>query len=170
MRLPLNLSPISLSHQTSRAACCGRSSAGWQNHSAANGQAARLRAFCAEKSDNLIRLNYRDTSGNDCRPAGFHANIRNQMRLFSMLLSGLLITSPLCQTAIAQTRDCKSIADPAGRLACYDKSTPPVASSATPRPLRAAPASKADPAKYVDTIGAEDARMNAQLKNICRGC
>jgi hypothetical protein len=24
--------------------------------------------------------------------------------------------------------------------------------------------------KYVDTIGAEDARMSAQLKNICRGC
>jgi hypothetical protein len=24
--------------------------------------------------------------------------------------------------------------------------------------------------KYVDTIGAEDALMNARLKNICRGC
>lgn len=76
----------------------------------------------------------------------------------------------LSQSAIAQTGECKSIADAAGRLACYDKSAPPVASSATARPVRAVPASKADPAKYVDTIGAEDARMNAQLKNICRGC
>jgi hypothetical protein len=80
----------------------------------------------------------------------------------------LVAIGALSQSAIAQAGECKSIADPAGRLACYDKTAPPVASSA--RPARAAPASKADPAKYVDTIGAEDARMNAQLKNICRGC
>jgi hypothetical protein len=88
------------------------------------------------------------------------------MRFLVMLVA----ICALSQSAIAQTGECKSIADPAGRLACYDKSTPPVASSATGRPSRTAPASKADPAKYVDTIGAEDARMNAQLKNICRGC
>ena len=36
------------------------------------------------------------------------------MRLFSMLLSGLLVTSVACPTAIiAQTPNCKSIADPA---------------------------------------------------------
>ena len=88
------------------------------------------------------------------------------MRLLVMLVA----ICALSQSAIAQTGECKSVADPAGRLACYDKSAPPVASSAPPRSLRAAAASKADPAKYVDTIGAEDARMNAQLKNICRGC
>jgi hypothetical protein len=42
-------------------------------------------------------------------------------------------------------------------------------------PVPASPAAKADAGKpdsekYVDSIGAEDARMNAQLKNICRGC
>jgi len=37
-------------------------------------------------------------------------------------------------------------------------------------PAANVPAAKADPEKYVDMIGAEDARMNAQLKNICRGC
>jgi hypothetical protein len=93
------------------------------------------------------------------------------MRLFSMLLSGLLITSALCQTAIAQTRDCKSIADPATRLACYDKGTPPAAASAAARPAqRVAPASKADSSQYVDSIAAEDAIMNAKIKGICHGC
>jgi hypothetical protein len=33
-----------------------------------------------------------------------------------------------------------------------------------------APAAKAGTEKYVDTISAEDALMNARLKNICRGC
>jgi hypothetical protein len=32
------------------------------------------------------------------------------------------------------------------------------------------PAAKADTPKYVDSISAEDARMNAKMKNICRGC
>ena len=32
------------------------------------------------------------------------------------------------------------------------------------------PSAKPGTEKYVDTIGAEDARMTAQLKNICRGC
>lgn len=84
----------------------------------------------------------------------------------------------LCQTAIAQTPDCKSISNPGARLACYDKAAPPAVSSetATPRPSPAVPLSKAkgdttkDTTKYVDTIGAEDARVNASLKNICRGC
>jgi hypothetical protein len=115
----------------------------------------------------LIRLSYRDASGNDCHPAGFHASIRNQMRLFAMLLSGLLMTSALCETAIAQTPDCKSIADPATRLACYDKATPPAAA----RPVqRAAPTSKVDGSQYVDSITAEDAIMNAKIKGICHGC
>jgi hypothetical protein len=35
---------------------------------------------------------------------------------------------------------------------------------------RAAAVSKADSGKYVDTISAEDALMNARLKNICKGC
>ena len=52
----------------------------------------------------------------------------------------------LCQAAVAQTPDCKS--------------------------SRAVPVLKTDGdgAKYVDSIGAEEARVNARLKNICRGC
>jgi hypothetical protein len=93
------------------------------------------------------------------------------MRLFSILVSGVLATSTLCQTAIAQTLECRSIADSATRLACYDKAAPPVASSAAARPvLRAVPTSKVDSTQYVDSISAEDAIMNAKIKGICHGC
>ena len=79
----------------------------------------------------------------------------------------------LSQTALAQTGDCKGIADATARLACYDKAGPRAAAADKPamaRPLAATPASKTDNGKYVDTISAEDALMNARLKNICRGC
>jgi hypothetical protein len=85
-----------------------------------------------------------------------------------MRVAALLIAiCALSQPAIAQTPDCKSISAANDRLACYDKAAPRAkstvqpAASSTPRP---------DPSKYVDAIGAEDARMNARLKNICRGC
>jgi len=66
----------------------------------------------------------------------------------------------LSQAAFAQTGECKLIADAAARLACYDKAAPPAK----------VPVSTIDSGKYVDTISAEDALMNARLKNICRGC
>ena len=79
----------------------------------------------------------------------------------------------LSQTAIAQTGECKLIADATARLACYDKAAP-LARPAVAKPIAAAPAklpvSRADDGKYVDTISAEDALMNARLRNICRGC
>jgi hypothetical protein len=79
-----------------------------------------------------------------------------------------LSLTAFAQTAIAQTPNCKSIADSSARLACYDKAAPSVAPAAAARSL--VPASKTDTSKYVDTIGAEDTLMNARLKNICRGC
>ena len=91
------------------------------------------------------------------------------------LLAVIGAVCALSQTAIAQTGECKSIADAAARLACYDKA----ARVAAPRPAAAkpiaavpakAPAPKTDSGKYVDAIGAEDALMNARLRNICRGC
>jgi hypothetical protein len=80
----------------------------------------------------------------------------------------------LCQAASAKTPECKSIASQGARLACYDKAAAPVAPTAKPA-SQAAPASKVDAGKvevgkYVDSISAEDALMNARLKNICRGC
>ena len=77
----------------------------------------------------------------------------------------------LSQTATAQTPECKSISDSAARLACFDKKAAPAAPSAAVKPaLPPSSASKTDPAKYVDSIAAEDKLMNARLKNICRGC
>jgi hypothetical protein len=86
------------------------------------------------------------------------------MRFFVTLVA----ISTLSQGAIAQTPECKSISEAAARLACYDKGAPPAASSAAAKPQ--APVTKVDTAKYVDTISAEDALMNARLRNICRGC
>ena len=94
------------------------------------------------------------------------------MRLFAVLIA----ICALSQTAAAQTPGCKGIADTGARLACYDNAAPPMTPSASAKPSAALPAAKKDAkakidtAKYVDTIGAEDALMNAKLKNICRGC
>jgi hypothetical protein len=86
------------------------------------------------------------------------------MRLFALLAA----MCAFCQIALAQTRDCRSISDESGRLACYDKAAPPVASKPPPR-TAPTPVSKGD-GTYVDSISAEDALMNARLKNICKGC
>jgi hypothetical protein len=86
------------------------------------------------------------------------------MRLFAVFFA----ICALSQTAAAQSPECKSIADPGPRLACYDKAAPPPASSA--RTTSRVASSKIDSSKYVDTISAEDALMNARLKNICKGC
>jgi hypothetical protein len=92
------------------------------------------------------------------------------MRLFAVLVAICAVS----QTASAQTPDCKGIADTGARLACYDKVAPPMTPSAAAKPQAAVAkkdaAAKIDTAKYVDTISAEDALMNAKLKNICRGC
>jgi hypothetical protein len=90
------------------------------------------------------------------------------MRIVTLLISlGALSQAALFQSALAQTPECKSIASPTERLACYDKASPTETSAS--RAL-APKASKVDPSKYVDSITAEDARMNARLKSICRGC
>jgi hypothetical protein len=94
---------------------------------------------------------------------------RIEMRLFAVLVA----ICALSQTAAAQTPDCKGIADSTARLACYDKSVPTTAAAKPTAVVPAAKkdaAAKIDTAKYVDTISAEDALMNAKLKNICRGC
>jgi hypothetical protein len=86
-----------------------------------------------------------------------------EMRLFAVIVA----FGALSQNALAQ--ECRSIPDPGIRLACYDKAAPPAA--LTTRPL--APAtrvSNAPPMGYVDSLSGEDARVHAQITNICRGC
>jgi hypothetical protein len=89
----------------------------------------------------------------------------------------LIAMAALCKSADAQAAECKSLTDPATRLACYDKSNPPIAAYPTPISKPApkstpgpVPDAKADNMGYVDSLVEEDARVNAQLKNICRGC
>ncbi len=84
------------------------------------------------------------------------------MRILALFIS----LCALSQAASAQSPECKAIANPAERLACYDKS----ASAEKPVARPAVNASKVDASKYVDSLSAEDARMNARLKTICRGC
>jgi hypothetical protein len=87
------------------------------------------------------------------------------------LVAVLVAMCALSQTAVAQTPDCKAIPDAGTRLACYDRVAPPAAaSSITGKPAPRVPVAKIDNSKYVDTISQEDALMNAQLKNICKGC
>jgi hypothetical protein len=93
-----------------------------------------------------------------------------EMRLFAVIVAfGVLFQSALFQSALAQSPECRSIPDPGTRLACYDRAAPPAA--ATTRPITPAVRASNPPAEgYVDSLSAEDARVNAQMKNICRGC
>jgi hypothetical protein len=84
------------------------------------------------------------------------------------IFAALVALCAFCGPAAAQAPDCKSISRAGLRLACYDKA---VATPAAAKPAPGAvPVAKADGEKYVDVISAEDALMNARLKNICRGC
>jgi hypothetical protein len=87
------------------------------------------------------------------------------------MLAAICLLSP---SALAQTPECKTI--PRGqrqtgllRQGCTRGIGRQIGCGKTRDDSRGRPA-KPGAEKYVDTIGAEDARMSAQLKNICRGC
>jgi hypothetical protein len=75
------------------------------------------------------------------------------MRLCAMLAAICVLS----ESALADTPECKAILDDGTGLACHDKTIAPAAA-----------------AKYVDTIGAGDARMNATeeylQRLLNRGC
>ncbi|WP_244551165.1 type VI secretion protein [Bradyrhizobium sp. Rc2d] len=76
----------------------------------------------------------------------------------------VLVLSTCAQSAIAKEPDCRAIESATGRLACYD--------AAYPLKL-AKPAIVEDDSgrpPYKDPLAAEEARIAAKLKNICRGC
>ena len=81
------------------------------------------------------------------------------------LIAVVAATCALCQAATAQTSECRSIADPAARLACYDKTAAPAV-----RPPARPQASTIDSKKNADGISDDDAVVNAKLHGICRGC
>ena len=63
----------------------------------------------------------------------------------------------------------RTIPEPATRLACYDKATPPLAAATAPK-RAATPKSPAGPEKSTDSPSAEDALVTARMNGICRGC
>jgi hypothetical protein len=83
-------------------------------------------------------------------------------------LALLIALSTFCEPAIAQAAECQSIAKASDRLACYDKAAAP-ASKAKPS-AAATPASQSQPGQVVDMLEVENSRLDAKIKNICRGC
>ena len=86
-----------------------------------------------------------------------------------LLLTALIFVSG--QAAVAQTSECSTIPKASDRLACYDRATPP--SSAKPvvaKQSAAAPSTARDQASFVDGLAVENAKLDAKLKTICRGC
>ena len=85
------------------------------------------------------------------------------MRIIAVFIS----LCALSQAAIAETPACRSLQNPAERLACYDKASLVEKSES---PTAAPNPSEADPSNHVDAMSAEDERMNERLRTICRGC
>jgi len=95
------------------------------------------------------------------------------MKLNALLVAACSAVCALSMGAAAQAGECKSVADPAARLACYDKAAAsPPAGAAAARPAVAArpQAATVDSGRYIDSISDEDAEVNAKLHGICRGC
>jgi hypothetical protein len=104
----------------------------------------------------------------------------------TIALVALLCT--FSEVTLAQTPECKSIPKASDRLACYDKAAPPTAAGkpAAPAPtsLDKSPASKTtgsdkkaaaskaptDQGSVVDMLAVENAKLDAKIKTICRGC
>ena len=65
--------------------------------------------------------------------------------------------------ALAAAPECRAIENTNARLSCYDAAYPPKIEK---------PVFEQDPSRavYEDPFVAEDAKTNAKLKNICRGC
>jgi hypothetical protein len=96
--------------------------------------------------------------------------------------TGLLATTvalgALAGTASAETQDCKTLADPAARLTCYDRLNPPVATYPIPlpKPSHSIPLTRPDgstgdvESTQGTTDANEDAIVNAKMNSICRGC
>jgi hypothetical protein len=79
----------------------------------------------------------------------------------------LVALCAFCGPAIAQTSECQSIPKASDRLACYDKAAPPIGRSKAAATSTATPSQSGQPA---DLLAAENARLDAKIKNICRGC
>jgi hypothetical protein len=95
------------------------------------------------------------------------------MRIIALL--AFLCT--VSEVAFAQAPECKWLPTAGDRLACYDKAAPPIATgkaaaskTTTASDKPAASATQADQGQVVDMLAAENSKLDAKLKTICRGC
>lgn len=79
-------------------------------------------------------------------------------------IAAVLLLCASMQGAFAAGPECRAIEGSRERLACYD------AASLPKKNKPAAIETDASRAAYQDPLIAEDARIAAKLKNICRGC
>ncbi len=84
-----------------------------------------------------------------------------------LLLTALIFVG--CQGAVAQTSECSTVPKASDRLACYDRATPPIAAKPVTSKQKAA-APDTSPNQVVDALAVENAKLDAKLKRICRGC
>jgi len=79
----------------------------------------------------------------------------------------LVALCAFCEPAIAQTSECRSVPKASDRLACYDKAAPP---NSRGKPDATSQTASPQPDQNVDLLSVENARLDAKIKNICRGC
>jgi hypothetical protein len=96
-----------------------------------------------------------------------------KMRVIALLF----LLSTLSEVAIAQTSQCQSVPKASNRLACYDKAAPPTAvgkpaaSKTSAAPDKTAGSKpQPDQTTVVDMLAAENSKLDAKIKTICRGC
>ncbi len=99
------------------------------------------------------------------------------------IIALLALLCTFCEVALAEG----PIPKASDRLACYDKAVPPKAlgkraasktsaaqdKQAAPsaaQDKQAAPATAAEQGQVVDMLAAENSKLDARLKTICRGC
>jgi hypothetical protein len=91
-------------------------------------------------------------------------------------MRSLVVLIALCMSAGAarsETQDCKTIADPALRLTCYDKIYPPIATYPIPlpKPSHFIPLTRPDGTPgYAGSVDDDDVTVNSKMHGICRGC
>jgi hypothetical protein len=88
------------------------------------------------------------------------------------LIAALILIFAFHGQVIAQTTQCQSVPKASDRLACYDRVTPPIGAPKAPavKGKTAAASPPADQAQVVDMLAAENSKLDAKLKTICRGC
>jgi hypothetical protein len=90
-------------------------------------------------------------------------------------MTRIILLALLCAAApaVAQTDECAAIPKVRARMACYDKAEPPTGDAALSKPSTTPykpVASNAAQDKIFGMLAAENARLDADIKTICRGC